>query len=275
MAVRVVHVHVHVHVVAVELAVMKMKTQMKVIVMDDVEMERQRVWYYNDNNNASNNNEDRLGLDPSILHLRQIWSQSLYSNPFSGVLGIGQGASVAALLPFLRFDNPLPLHTRTSSAGDGDRDRDSGAAGDSDCAHDNDNENDDTKSDADDDDDADDCQMMFQGLQFCMFVNGWDLLNSNTNTSVNSSPQSQHDDINTHDDHLEYKEATELPSLHIYHDNNNDNNISHQLYQRHGGGKVVPNKSKAQNLILKQPFKQLEKENANENANTRRQPAEM
>ena len=211
MAVRVVHVHVHVHVVAVELAVTKMKTQMKVIVMDDVEMERQRVWYYNDNNNASNNNEDRLGLDPSILHLRQIWSQFLYSNFF------------------------------------------------------NDNDNDD--SDDADVADADDCQMMFQGLQFCMFVNGWDLLNSNTNTSMNSSPQ--------HDDDLEYKEATELPSLHIYHDNNNDNNISHQLYQRHGGGKVVPNKSKAQNLILKQPFKQLEKENANENANTRRQPAEM
>jgi hypothetical protein len=221
------------------------------------EMERQRVWYYNDNDNGKSK-EDRLGLDASILHLRQIWSQSLYSNPFSGVLGIGQGASVAALLPFLRFDNPLPLHTRTSSAGDGDRDRDSGAAGDSDCAHDNDNENDDTKSDADDDDDADDCQMMFQGLQFCMFVNGWDLLNSNTNTSMNSSPQ--------HDDDLEYKEATELPSLHIYHDNNNSN-TSHQLYQRYGGGKVPNKKSKAQNLILKQPFKQLEKENGKGNEN--------
>ena len=41
---------------------------------------------------------------------------------------------------------------------------------------------------------------------------------------------------------------------------------SHQLYQRYGGGKVVPNKkSKAQNLILKQPFKQqLEQENEHE-----------
>ena len=43
---------------------------------------------------------------------------------------------------------------------------------------------------------------------------------------------------------------------------------SHQLYQRYGGGKVVPNKkSKAQNLILKQPFKQLEKENGKGNEN--------
>ena len=66
------------------------------------------------------------------------------------------------------------------------------------------------------------------------------------------------------DDDLEYKEATELPSLHIYHDNNN---TRHQLYQRYGGGKVVPNKSKAPNLILKQPFKQLEKENEHENEN--------
>jgi len=67
------------------------------------------------------------------------------------------------------------------------------------------------------------------------------------------------------DDDLEYKEATELPSpLHIYHDNNN---TRHQLYQWYGGGKVAPNKSKAPNLILKQPFKQLEKENEHENEN--------
>ncbi len=50
--------------------------------------------------------------------------------------------------------------------------------------------------------DADDCQMMFQGLQFCMFVNGWYLLTSNQNTSATINPQSQHDDINTHSDHL-------------------------------------------------------------------------
>jgi hypothetical protein len=66
------------------------------------------------------------------------------------------------------------------------------------------------------------------------------------------------------DDDLEYKDATELPSLHIYHDNNN---TRHQLYQRYGGGKVVPNKSKAPNLILKQPLKQLEKENEHDNEN--------
>jgi len=36
-----------------------------------------------------------IGLDASLLHLQQIWK----SMPFSGILAIGQGASVASLLP--------------------------------------------------------------------------------------------------------------------------------------------------------------------------------
>ena len=38
-----------------------------------------------------------LGLDASLLHIRQIWK----SSPFIGVIGIGQGASIATLLPAL------------------------------------------------------------------------------------------------------------------------------------------------------------------------------
>jgi hypothetical protein len=53
-----------------------------------------RVWYY----------DNKSGLDASILHLRQLWQQSLYSAPFHIVLGIGQGAVIAAMLPFLTYE---------------------------------------------------------------------------------------------------------------------------------------------------------------------------
>jgi hypothetical protein len=53
-----------------------------------------RVWYY----------ENKSGLDASILHLRQLWQQSFYSAPFHIVLGIGQGAAMASMLPFLTWE---------------------------------------------------------------------------------------------------------------------------------------------------------------------------
>ena len=43
------------------------------------------------------NNEQFVGLDASLLHVKQI----LASMPFSGVLAVGQGAALASLLPFL------------------------------------------------------------------------------------------------------------------------------------------------------------------------------
>ena len=114
-------------------------------IQDGIGRDDERVWYHG---------EKKLGLDATILHLRQIWSQSLYSNPFSGILGIGQGAAVAALLPFLRFDVPLPMH------------------------HDDINDKDEDGNDNDGYSDTD-CTLMFEGLQFCTFVNGWDLLQVN------------------------------------------------------------------------------------------------
>jgi len=42
-----------------------------------------------------------VGLDASILHLSQIWMQRAHTDPFSGILALGQGAAVAALLPLL------------------------------------------------------------------------------------------------------------------------------------------------------------------------------
>jgi hypothetical protein len=47
-----------------------------------------------------------VGLDASILHVRQVWQQALRSSPFTGVLGFGQGASLAALLPLLPGPDP-------------------------------------------------------------------------------------------------------------------------------------------------------------------------
>lgn len=41
-----------------------------------------------------------IGLDASILHLRQMWNQSL-TNPYSGVIGFGQGATLAAAMPLI------------------------------------------------------------------------------------------------------------------------------------------------------------------------------
>ena len=63
-----------------------------------------RSWYYfsKDEGIMSNDTEtsiqlnNPLGLDVSILHLQQIWNNS---DPFCGVLGIGQGAALAAVLP--------------------------------------------------------------------------------------------------------------------------------------------------------------------------------
>lgn len=48
---------------------------------DPITRSDERIWF----------DENKVGLDASILNLRQIWSHSLHSNPFSGILGIGQG----------------------------------------------------------------------------------------------------------------------------------------------------------------------------------------
>ena len=42
-----------------------------------------------------------VGLDASILHLSQIWNRKVHSNPFSGIVALGQSAAIAALLPLL------------------------------------------------------------------------------------------------------------------------------------------------------------------------------
>lgn len=99
-----------------------------------------RVWYYS----GKGDSMKKVGLDASILHLRQIWSHSLYSNPFHGVLGIGQGATVAALLPLLRYEDLL----------------------------------------SDDDNDQNNTKLMFEGLLFGIFINGKDMLSEGQNNEA-------------------------------------------------------------------------------------------
>lgn len=48
-----------------------------------------RVWW--------EDGENYVGLDASLMLLRQIWT----ATPFCGILAVGQGAAVAAMLPFL------------------------------------------------------------------------------------------------------------------------------------------------------------------------------
>lgn len=52
----------------------------------------QRVWWENNGDDCP-----YLGLDASLLHIRQIWN----SQSFCGIVAFGQGASVASLLPMM------------------------------------------------------------------------------------------------------------------------------------------------------------------------------
>ncbi|KAL3796181.1 hypothetical protein ACHAW5_005864, partial [Stephanodiscus triporus] len=93
------------------------------------------------------------GLDASLLHLSQIWDRD---GGFHGVMGIGQGADVAALLPL------LDRH--------GDRRHRRGE-------HDEHDDEDDDDEDAEDEDE--DCcrgPTMFRGLRFVILVDGRDIL---------------------------------------------------------------------------------------------------
>jgi len=56
------------------------------------------VWW--EENQDSNGQKHFVGLDATILHVKQV----LASMPFSGVLSVGRGAALASLLPFLVND---------------------------------------------------------------------------------------------------------------------------------------------------------------------------
>jgi hypothetical protein len=67
------------------------------LVMVEEEMEsadRRRIWWeiLGENN--------FVGIDASLLHIQQIWK----SNPFSGILAFGQGATLSSLLPLVESE---------------------------------------------------------------------------------------------------------------------------------------------------------------------------
>jgi hypothetical protein len=65
---------------------------------DDDEVHRPRVWWEGEERGSADDGEIRYsGLDASMMLLRQIWA----SCPFWGIIGIGQGAAVAALLAMM------------------------------------------------------------------------------------------------------------------------------------------------------------------------------
>lgn len=52
---------------------------------------------------ASTFRQDHLytGIDSSLFFLHEIWNKEQYTRPFNGIIGFGQGATLAALIPFV------------------------------------------------------------------------------------------------------------------------------------------------------------------------------
>ena len=141
--------------------------------------QQQRTWFLQPN---------KVGLDASILHLKQLWSRSLYSQPFSGILGIGQGGALASLLPLLRYELEGPEKE-------------------------------------DDDGEVRDSMPLFEGLEFCILIQAWDMTESSFHQETNGT---------NIDMTLNTVPAVDIPSLHIF---SKDSERSRHLYHLFGGQK--------------------------------------
>mmetsp|Transcript_2866 Transcript_2866/g.5377 ORF Transcript_2866/g.5377 Transcript_2866/m.5377 type:complete len:424 (+) Transcript_2866:58-1329(+) len=176
---------------------------------DEEEDDKERVWYYNCKEN--------IGLDASILHLRQIWTRSLYSNPFSGILGVGQGAAVAGLLHFLSYENYM-VPQEDTNGDDGYDDKV-----------------------VDDDNEEDAIRPMFENLKFCIFINGWDILEGLHSTDDDSEKMAQDKSENDNEnENVTFSINNSIPSLHIIptqDDNNNHDGM--KLFGRYGGDGIT------------------------------------
>ena len=172
---------------------------------EDTSHDIKRTWYYKNTTietetatttttNSTTTDKKFIGLDASILSLSQIWNQSLYSNPFHGIMGIGQGAALASLMPLLEKEQSI----LSNHSGDDNDDYDY---------------------------DWHDRNMMFEGIKFCIFFNGYDLLNYNDATNGDYIDENDHDANGTNDtkevnhgidpDYHYYGEVQDIPSLHI------------------------------------------------------------
>ncbi|KAL7456833.1 hypothetical protein ACHAWC_008831 [Mediolabrus comicus] len=182
------------------------------------------------------------GLDASLLHLTQIWSRGGASSsgvsnnepclqlPFQGILGFGQGANIAAMLPLLNH------------AGD---------------AYNNN----------DDDDDEERINMeggkkcIFEGLQFVILVDGRDIMNQEDDDDVidsNASNNNNGDEEEEEEDSW-YVGSNGISSLHLIAETttancattNNSKRQSELLAKRYGPNATIqyykPNTKKTNN----------------------------
>jgi len=135
----------------------------------------ERAWFHKSSGDSFSS---VLGLDASILHLRQIWSQSLLSRPFDGVIGFGQGADLASIMPLLH--SYLTHNDEESFTNDNPK-------------------------------------MMFEGLKFCVLIQGCDFLLSR---------------VNEIDE--EFEELRLIDSLHIFRKGNSNAQALSRLFQGSG-----------------------------------------
>ena len=179
---------------------------------EDDDDQKPRTWFYPKNNHHSNNNDKITGLDASILNLQQIWKQSLNTtHPFNGILGVGQGAALAALLPLLQMEQTIIMSNNHQSCNG--------------------------EEEENEEEEEDGMVSMFQGIQFCIFYNGFDLL-SETNYNQekeNRSLSSSSAAASSVSSCCCYQEVKDMPSLHIVSTSSSIKQKSLDLYQHYGG----------------------------------------
>ena len=142
------------------------------------------------------------GLDASILHLSQIWTRggaNISNNlgeciPFQGVLGVGQGANVASLLPLLNYQNEEEMV---------------------DCEKANSNTGGLTQHTK---------PSMFQGLQFVISIDGKDILSRRDIDNVSS--EEEEDEV--------YVRPDGVQSLHVINTESDTCQSSEQLAKQYG-----------------------------------------
>ena len=142
------------------------------------------------------------GLDASLLHLTQIWSRggaNISNNlgeclPFQGILGVGQGANVAGLLPLLNYQHDD--EEEDENEGDCDTANESGM-------------------------DSSSKPTMFQGLQFVISIDGRDILHKRDDDNVEGE---ENDEV--------YVGPDGVQSLHIINTSDNTDDTKRKSSER-------------------------------------------
>jgi len=170
-----------------------------------VEEESRRAITHQSTTNSSQPQTSQIqysGLDASILYLSQIWTRggaNISNNlgeclPFQGVLGVGQGANVASLLPLLNYQDEDEVEV--------DCEKENNTIGGL-AQH--------TKP------------SMFQGLQFVVSIDGKDILSRRDIDNVDSEEE---DEV--------YVGPDGIQSLHVINTESDASQSSEQLAKQYG-----------------------------------------